>query len=152
MNLIWRILKICPMPRVKIKEPSSYVHQCEIKVRVTDLNYGNHLANEKVLMYAQEARVDFLDAHKMSEIDFWGTSLIQGDAAITYKSEGFLGDIIIVELGIDDVSNSSFDFVYKMTNKTKNTVLAIVKTRMVCFDYEERKVTSVPKKFKALSK
>ena len=138
------------MPRVKITEPSSYLHKFNITVRVTDLNYGNHLANEKVLVYAQEARIDFLRSHKMSEIDFWGTSLIQGDAAVSYKNEGFLGDEICVEIGIDDISNSSFDFIYRMTNETTQKLLALVKTRMVCFDYSERKVTGVPQGFAKL--
>lgn len=140
------------MPRVKITEPISYLHQFNITVRVTDLNYGNHLANENVLVYAQEARVDFLRVNEMSELNFWGTSLIQGDAAIAYKNEGFIGDQILVELGIDDISNSSFDFIYKMTNQTTGKLLAIAKTRMVCFDYDERKVTSVPVGFAGLMK
>ncbi|MFT5724991.1 MAG: acyl-CoA thioester hydrolase [Bacteroidia bacterium] len=138
------------MPRVKIIEPSKYIHKTHIKVRVTDLNYGNHLANESVLAYAHQARIAFLSEHGKSELDFWGTSLIQGDAAITYQSEGFLSNNISIELGLDDVSNSSFDFVYKMVNETTGKGLALVKTRMVCFNYDDRKVTPVPEGFKSL--
>jgi acyl-CoA thioester hydrolase len=138
------------MPRVKIIEPSKYVHQFTISVRVTDLNYGNHLANERVLTYAQEARVDFLSSCGKSELDFWGTSLIQGDAAVFYQNEGFLANVISIDLGFDDVTSSSFDIVYKMTNVSTGKPLALVKTRMVCFDYDHRKVTSVPTDFKSL--
>ena len=140
------------MARVKIKAPSKYVFETKIQVRVTDLNYGNHLGNDRVLAFAQEARVHFFAHYEMSELDFWGTSLIQGDAAITYLSEGFLHNTIKVEIGVDDFSNSSFDLVYQMTNETTEKPLAIVKTRMVCFDYSDRKVMSIPADFMTLFK
>ncbi len=138
------------MPRVKIESPESYVHESLLTVRVTDLNYGNHLGNDRVLGYTQEARIQFFKSHNMSELDFWGTSLIQGDAAISYRSEGFLNDQIKIEIAVNDVTNSSFDLVYRLTNETTNQVLALAKTRMVCFDYDTRKVTAIPQGFKSL--
>ncbi len=138
------------MPRIKIAPPKEWLFTFNLTVRVTDLNYGNHLANEKVLAFAQEARVKFLESKSASELDFFGTSLIQGDAAIVYQSEGFLSNEIEVKLGVSDVSNSSFDFVYKMNNRTTEKPLAMVKTRMVCFDYETRKVQPTPEAFKEL--
>jgi len=138
------------MPRVKISVPEHVNHEMFLQVRVSDLNYGNHLGNDRVLTYLQEARVDFLAAHGKSELDFWGTSLIQGDAAIAYKSEGFLHDRIKIEISVDDVSSSSFDLVYQLTNESTGNVLALAKTRMVCFDYSVRKVTPVPVEFKEL--
>jgi acyl-CoA thioester hydrolase len=138
------------MPRVKIKEPLKYIHDFDITIRVSDLNYGNHLGNDRILTFAQEARVDYLASHAKSELDFWGVSLIQGDAAIVYKSEGFLNEILKIEIGISDLSNSSFDIVYKMTNLSSNKILAFAKTRMVCFDYDTRKVVGLPEDFKNL--
>ena len=132
------------MPRVNISTPSSFNHSFKIKVRVTDLNYGNHLANDKIQTYLQEARIDFLAVHGLSELNVGSdTSLIQGDAAIVFKSEGFLHNEIEVKIAINDVSNSSFDFVYQLTNLTTSKLLAIAKTRMVCFNYDERKVKPV---------
>lgn len=138
------------MARVKISEPDKYLFDFQLRVRVTDLNYGNHLANDKILSYAQEARIRFLEHHNASELDFFGVSLIQGDAEILYQSEGFLGNEIEISIGASDVSNSSFDFIYKMTNKSTNKALALVKTRMVCFDYDDRKVKSVPESFRQM--
>jgi acyl-CoA thioesterase FadM len=137
------------MPRVKIKPPERWLFTCSLHVRVTDLNYGNHLANDKLLAYAQEARIQFLQSMGASEMDFFGTSMIQGDAAIMYQSEGFLGNEIEIEVSVDDLSNSSFDLVYQMKNLTTDKPLALVKTRIVCFNYEERKVTPVPELFKS---
>lgn len=136
------------MPKTQIDLPKLFIHTFEIAVRVTDLNYGNHLANDKVQVYLQEARVDFLAKHNLSELNIGeNTSLIQGDAAIIFKSEGFLANNILVELAVNDFSNSSFDIVYKLTNTTTAKDLAFAKTRMVCFNYEKRKVQPVPSTF-----
>ncbi|MFT7592613.1 MAG: acyl-CoA thioesterase FadM, partial [bacterium] len=40
----------------------------------------------------------------------------------------------------------------KMTNETTGKPLAMVKTRMVCFDYSDRKVQNVPSDFISLFK
>lgn len=139
------------MARIRISEPEKYVFTCKLSVRVADLNYGNHLANDKILAFAQEARILFLRSMNYSELDFFGTSLIQGDAAISYLSEGFLGDEIQIDLAITDLSQSSFDFVYAMKNLTTDKKLALAKTRMVCFDYNTSKVTKLPESFVSLA-
>lgn len=138
------------MSRVSIEPADKELFECTLRVRVADLNYGNHLANDKILAFAQEARVLFLEAHQASELNFFGTSLIQGDAAIQYKSEGFLGNEIQIKIGVNDVGNSSFDFVYQMENLTTGKTLAVAKTRMVCFNYGTRKVQPVPEGFKSI--
>ena len=136
------------MARIEITLPESEaLFQVAYTLRVSDMNYGNHLSNDKILTYAQQVRVDFLSSLGYSEIDFFGESLIQADAAIKYLSEGFLGDEIQVELYLGDVSRVSFDFVYDMHNKTTNKPLARLKTGMVCFNYDERKVRPVPEDF-----
>ena len=81
---------------MKIEMPDKLAFSTEIEVRVTDLNYGNHLANQQFLAYAQEARVRFFATYGFTELDFGGVSLIQADAAITFKGEGHLGDVVQV--------------------------------------------------------
>jgi acyl-CoA thioester hydrolase len=134
--------------RTKINEPESYIYSAGYTIRISDLNYGNHLSNDKVLAIAQEVRMMWLTGMQKSELDFFGVSLIQGDAAIIYLSEGFYADEIDIELGVMDVSSSSFDLVYKMYNVSTNKDLALVKTRMVCYDYNQRKVQPLPEDFK----
>jgi len=136
--------------RIKIEEPEKYIYKCQYKVVVSDLNYGNHLSNEKLLAIAHECRMRFLASKSWTEMDLAGTSLIQGDAAVVYYSEGFYGDEIQIELGILDVARVSFDLVFKMHNSTTDKPLALVKTGMVCYDYDLKKVNPVPEELKAL--
>ncbi|MBI3142276.1 MAG: thioesterase family protein [Bacteroidetes bacterium] len=131
-----------------LRYPGQVMHRFETVVRVTDLNYGNHLANHVVQVYLQEARMDFLRAHGLSEFNVGqGASLIQGDVAIVYQSEGFLADVIEISLTVAEFGNASFDMYYQLLNLTRNAPLAIAKTRMVCFDYGLRTSIPVPKSF-----
>jgi acyl-CoA thioester hydrolase len=124
---------------MKIEMPDKLAFSTEIEVRVTDLNYGNHLANQQFLAYAQEARVRFFATYGFTELDFGGVSLIQADAAITFKGEGHLGDIVQVDVALEKTGGSSFDVYYRFTNSTKGKPMAEIRTALVCFDYEKGK-------------
>lgn len=137
------------MARVKLSLPTSFPFKTDITVRVTDLNYGNHLANDAIVSFLHVARIHFLDSMNLTELNIGdNASLIQGDLAVVYGSEGFLGDVIEVSIAVEEISNSSFDMYYLLHNRTQGKELARAKTRMVCFDYEERKVKRVPDSFR----
>lgn len=137
------------MARVKIQEPEHYSFSNEIQIRVTDLNYGNHLGNDALLGIIHEARVQWLQALKQNEKVFFGTGLIMADSAIVYKSEGFLGNVLTCKVGVTEIGKFNFDVVYNIFNNTTNKLLAIAKTGMVCFDYQTSKVALLPDEAKA---
>lgn len=135
------------MPRIKIDLPDNFVFSTNIEIRVTDLNYGNHLGNNALLGIIHEARVRFYGSLGFpDERNVYGTGLIMADTAIQYKAEGFLADQLTIEIGILDVSRMGYDLVYRIKNQHNNLV-AIAKTGMVCFDYSSKKVCPVPEAF-----
>jgi len=131
--------------RIKLKEFDHYTKVSDLKVRITDLNYGNHLSNEMMLSYAQQARIDLLEKlGGWGELTLAGVGIIMTDAAVVYKAEAHVGDELEIGIVIDDLTRVGFDIYYKITNKANKKVIAQVKTGIVCFDYEKRKVTPVP--------
>lgn len=135
------------MSRIKIDLPTKFIFSTEIPIRISDVNYGGHLGNDSVLSIFQEARIRFLNQFGYSEIDIDGSSIIMTDAAIQYKSQGYYGDILSVELNVDDFNKFGCDFFYRATNKLKGNVIAIGKTGIAFFDYKKNKLTSVPEIF-----
>jgi 4-hydroxybenzoyl-CoA thioesterase len=138
------------MSRIKIDLPASYCYKTEFRIGVIQLNYGNHLSNEQVLVFAHEARLRYYKSLGQNEMDFFGTGVIQSDAAVVYKSEAFYDDIITVELAIEDISRVAFDVIYKMYNETQQKDMAYAKVGVVCFDYEKKKAQDVPEPFRLL--
>ena len=116
-----------------------------IPVQITDLNYGNHLGNDRMLALLHEARVRMLQTHGMSEMEAGGASLIMGESLVIYKGEAFYGDVLDISIWADDISAASFDLLYKVTTVRAGTevVIAQAKTVMICFDYAARKTRRV---------
>lgn len=132
--------------RIRITFEGPYPFSCSIPVRVTDLNYGGHVGNDRILAYAQEARMAFLKQWGYTELDAGGKGLIMADTAVQYKGEAFYGDLLSVEVGVDEIKPGSFELYYRMsTVRHGSTVLiAFVKTGMVCFDYTSRQICPMP--------
>ena len=136
------------MARISLTLPSKFHFTTTIILRISDLNYGNHMGNEVALLLAHEARVQFLKALGYSELDIGGTAIIMADAAVIYKSEGFSGEAIEIAVAIENMSRAGFEIFYKMYNTDQQKDLAWVKTGIVCYDYNQRKVRPVPEEFK----
>lgn len=135
------------MSRIKIDLPDKFIFATEIPLRISDINYGGHLGNDSVLSIFQETRIRFLKKFGYSEINIEGSSIIMTDAAVHYKSQGYYGDILLVELTVDDFQKVGCDFYYRASNKTTGKIVAIGKTGIAFFNYESNKLTPVPEKF-----
>ena len=134
------------MDRVKLQLPETLLFAVTIPVRITDINYGNHLGNDAVVAIIHEARMQMLHRHGYTELDIEGTGLIMSDLFIEFRNESFYGDHLEVAIYIGNVSRVSFELFYKISTERqeKIAVIALAKTGMVCYNYETRKVTSVP--------
>ena len=138
------------MPRVKVALPDTFAFTTEIRVRVTDLNYGAHLGNDALLGLLHEVRLEFLrflgldgDFDPVTKL-----GLIMVDAAVEYKGEAFLGDVLRVQMAGNDISKYGFDVVYHLHNQAGKEI-ARAKTGMLCFDYNTRKLRLLPEKLAA---
>lgn len=138
------------MARVKIELPAAFFFETIIPIRITDLNYGNHVGNDTILSILHEARVQYLRHYGLEELDFGGVGLIMNDVAVEFKNEIFYGERIIASVAVGDVSKFSFDVYYKLEkeNIDKRILVALAKTGMVCYDYGAKKVAAVPKEVK----
>ena len=134
------------MSRIKLELPEHFSFSTKIPIRITDINYGGHAGNDSILAMIHEARIQFLQQYAYNEKDFAGVGLIMNDVVIEFKKELFYGDVIDVAVTATAFERVSFDIVYKLNTHRngKNIIVATAKTGMVCFDYNSKKITSVP--------
>ena len=130
------------MPRIKLTLPEKFRFTTTIPIRITDINYGGHVGNDSILSLLHEARMQFLKSFNYTELEFAGTGLIMSDVAIEFKGEAFYGDVLNAEVTATDFSRVGFDLYYRLTKifDGKETIVALAKTGMVCYDYELKKV------------
>lgn len=134
------------MARLQLDLPTHFIYATDLSVRVNDLNYGAHVGNDNMLVLMQQARIEFYRANGFNdEVSFEGkVGQVIADALVIYKAEAFLGDVLTIQLAIADISKYGFDMLYLVTNRATGKEVARGKTGIVCFDYERRKVASIP--------
>lgn len=140
------------MPRLKIELPEKKLVSVSIPVRITDINYGNHVGNNAIVEIIHESRVQFLQKNNFTELDVAGTALIMSELQVEYKSESFYQDILEVTVYSGEVSKVAFELFYKISVKRseKEIIIALAKTGMVCYNYKIKKVSAVPEELKSI--
>jgi acyl-CoA thioesterase FadM len=134
------------MPRIKIDLPASFSFSISFAVRITDLNYGNHVGNDSVLSFLHEGRVRYLLSLGYSELNVEGVAIIMADASLIFKNEIYYGDELLISIRAVECSRAGFDLVYKIEKKSGDRFLtaAIAKTALICYDYGLKKVVALP--------
>ena len=74
------------MARIKIIIPEKIITQIIIPVRITEINYGNHLGNDALVSILHEARMQWLSQLGYTELNIENTGLIMSDLAVEYKT------------------------------------------------------------------
>ena len=140
------------MARIKIDIPEKVIGTFTIPVRIADINYGNHVGNDAFVSIIHEARMQWLKQYDYTELKVEDIGLIMSDLAIEFKSESFYGDEVEVRLGAGDISRVGFDLYYQLFAKRSNETILIAhaKTGMVCYNYDGKKVASIPEKLKII--
>ena len=134
------------MARLQLDLPERFIFSTEITVRASDVNYGGHVGNDAILTLMQEARIVlYRQLGFADEVSFDGAvGQIISDALVVYKSESFLGDVLVIHIGVADFSKYGFDMLYQIENKSSGKEVARGKTGIVCFDYERKKIAAIP--------
>ncbi len=136
------------MSRIKLEMPEKFEFSTKIPVRITDINYGNHLGNDSLLSLIHEARVRYLNKIGLNEIDIGGCGIIMVDSVIIYKTEIYYGDKLTFNVAVDELTNTGCDFYYHVLSENKSKDAALAKTGIVFYDYSKKKISPVPETFK----
>jgi len=138
------------MERVKINLPEQFNFSTNIKIRITDLNYGGHVGNDSFLSLIHEARQQYLNHFGYSELQIENTSLIMADVSIEFKKELSYNDEVKISVASNGFDKYGFDIFYKLEiiNNDSFVLAGKAKTGMLCYDYQNKKLITVPEKLK----
>jgi len=111
------------------------------------MNYGGHLGNDRLLVFAQEARAAWLGSLDCHELSIFGTQIILADAAIRFQNEGFMGDELTVSLYMGEANRYGFDLYYRVSKG--DTSIAEMKTAVLFRDNDSHQLCAPPDAFLA---
>ncbi|HVG13934.1 MAG TPA: thioesterase family protein [Chitinophagaceae bacterium] len=137
------------MARIKLTVPDHFVFSTNIKIRISDINYGGHVGNDTILSLIHEARVLFLKEYQLSELKFGDVSLIMSNVIIEFKKELFYDDSIQIKIAVTELTRVGFELFY-LIMKDDETIVALASTGMICYDYNAKKIAAFPAGIKTL--
>ena len=135
------------MSRIRLPLPKKIDFEMHLTLRVNDMNYGGHMGNDSVLTIVHEARVQFLTSLALTERDFYGFSLLMADSAVVYKKEAFYGDQLTIQISVSELYNYGFELVYLIKDSNSDLEVARVKTGLVCYNHNKKKIINLPVEF-----
>lgn len=116
-----------------------------IKVRIGDLNYGNHVGYQNYFLFFQDARIGYLRQFNYSEMDIEGYGMIISAADCRYKKELLLDDVIEVKCRVSNITPMLFRMDYQIDRSGE--LCAIGTTTNLCYDYKARQRVNLPEGF-----
>ncbi|ABQ13506.1 acyl-CoA thioesterase [Dichelobacter nodosus] len=121
----------------------------QLTVRISDINYGGHLAHDRLVSLLHQARCDFLAHFSASEANFFGTGLIMRTLHVDYLAEAFYGDNLLITMHVTESGHTWFILEYHV--QVDDKTIATAQTKMVAFDYHKRRVAALPKDWRHLT-
>ena len=137
------------MPRIQFELPNHFIFATDIQIYISHVNQGGHLDNAQLLTLVSEARVRFFKSLGYTEGNVAGHPIVVGDIVAQYKSEGFHGETMRVEMLPADFNKYGFDLQFRMSDKDSGREVALGKIGIVFIGREDRRVTPIPAEFLA---
>lgn len=139
------------MARLHLQFPDDqFYYSTQMSVRVTDINYGNHLGNDSMISMISEARARFLVEYGVPETGQDGVGIIVTDLATVYRAEARAHDQLLFEVGLMDFNKYGGDFTFRISRPKDKALVAMAKQGFVFFNYRIGQVMPMPEDFTAL--
>lgn len=123
------------------------VFSTTFRVRVSDINYGGHLGNDRVLSLFHEARVRWLAHEGWTEAEIDGVGIVQTEAHLRYRAQAFHGDELACRVELSEVKSRGFSLSYLLKRASDGATVADGSTVLRFFDYKTQSIASTPPGF-----
>ena len=120
-----------------------------MEVEFHDLDAMGHVNNVRYFTFMEAARVTFfrhfLDARRIHDLQ-----MIALEASCRFLSPAHWGEVLLVQVWIPRIGNTSFDFQYEMTERETGRKVARGRTVCVAWDYVTGSKLRVPDRVRRL--
>ncbi len=121
----------------------TYPFSIPVEVVFRDVDAFTHVNNAVYFTYFETARIKFithaLGVERANEIP-----LILAEAACTYKTPAYMGELLLVGLRVSHVGTKSFHVEYEVSSRTDGRLVALGRTVQVMFDYDTGQTIAIP--------
>jgi acyl-CoA thioesterase FadM len=124
-------------------------HNKTYQIRISDINYGNHLGHDKLISIVHDARCSFFDSIGTSELHINDDQigLVVHEVNFKYKSQIHFLDKIEVLSYFTEISDYSVKMNSEVKNMKQNKMSAVGYIKLVCYNFKDNKISKFPKEF-----
>jgi len=138
------------MTRRTIELPETFHLNFDYRVVYSDINASSHLAADRIMPITLEAQFKFIRSLGYADATvFEDAGLIMVHSETQYMSESFHDDELSVEMAIESLAGKQMVFGFLIKNKRTGNDTARLRSTLLFFDYESKKVIGAPEKFVA---
>ena len=134
--------------RLLVSLPKQFIHSEHYVTTDTDAPLGHHVAADRYLGIALQAKYDMLKSIGLGlplELGEVGSILV--NSKIDYLAECRVGDTLRIDMAFIKREPKSFDWVYRLTNTSSDKEVTRIQARSLAFDYQNNRVTDIPQSF-----
>lgn len=141
------------MPSVNIDFPVEVIYRHPVRLRISDINYGQHLGHDTLISLLHDARCGWLKANQLSELSLDGGTLgwVVADLSVKYQAEAFYGDELVIELAVGEIGRKGAAIFQRVVRPADERVIALAQVGVVFFDFVNRCAAPVPSRFLTLA-
>lgn len=136
------------MPRLSLDLPEHFRFSTELAIHVGHINGGGHLDNSQLLILYSEARRRFFAELGYSERDVEGLRTAMSDAAVIYRTEAFVGEVLRFEIAARDFNTYGGDLVWRARETPSEREVARGKSGFVFVNPDTRRPAPMPAAFR----
>lgn len=122
-----------------------------LSVRMSDLNYANHLDFSSLVKMMGDVRALFFKRNGFDEFNIDGCGIITTDVHVTYKTECYLDDELDFKITVTRTGKIKINLNYLIVNFKKGIEVATGIITLAFYNYERKKPVQIPKEFLAFS-
>lgn len=114
-------------------------------VRISDLNYGNHLGHTQLADLLHNIRALYLKNYGLTELNCYGAGMILLNITLECYSQCYFNDKLELNLYLNSVKGAKIEFSYVVKNLSNNKIVAHAITTMGFLDKEKMTPIKPPK-------
>ncbi|WP_447553477.1 acyl-CoA thioesterase [Vreelandella sp. EE22] len=132
------------MERVTLDFPeTSIIHRHSLTVRITDMNYGQHLGHDALVSLLADARAQAFASLAYPEWDMAGYPSVVADLTVMYQRETRFADRLVVETAVPEPEGKALTVYHRVLNERDERV-ATARVTLLLLDPAAGKTVAVP--------
>ena len=129
-------------------QATEYPYQYHVEVIFHHLDAMGHVNNVTFFMYLETARIKYV-SHLWATTNIMDAPIILAQAECTYLTPAFLGENLVVGVGVTRMGNKSFDLAYRIDavnsmDAANGRHIATAHTTQVTYDYHAQQTIPIP--------